>query len=251
MQPFTRHPQICLYMFLSISLAIPLFLFVVAFVCLKKKKKKKKSLFVCFVGLVATPLFLYFMFLSFSFFPFVLAVVCLPGCQLVCLLPSLVGLVSVLHGWVRVWLGFGFLFVCLYVCLLVCLFVCLFVRLFCVVWRRACFLFLVLCCSCVLRLLFHPSEIPASLYLNPDTQISGCGSKLNRRGKPQILVHVSTHHGNPCWNSDFFSHSHIQMGTSHFGVEHSFLTNFGVDQYRVLTHSHILLKWPWVKVPYQ
>ena len=39
----------------------------------------------------------------------------------------------------------------------------------------------------------------------------GCGSKLNRRGKPQVLVHVSTYRGNPFWNSGFLSHSHIGM----------------------------------------
>ena len=27
----------------------------------------------------------------------------------------------------------------------------------------------------------------------------GCGSKLNRRGKPQVLIHVSTYQGNPFW----------------------------------------------------
>ena len=27
----------------------------------------------------------------------------------------------------------------------------------------------------------------------------GCGSKLNRRGNPQVLVHVSTYQGNPFW----------------------------------------------------
>ena len=29
----------------------------------------------------------------------------------------------------------------------------------------------------------------------------GRGSKFNRRGKPQVLVHVSTNQGNPFWNS--------------------------------------------------
>ena len=37
----------------------------------------------------------------------------------------------------------------------------------------------------------------------------GCGSKFNRRGKPQVLVHDSTYQGNPFWNSGFLSHSHI------------------------------------------
>ena len=37
----------------------------------------------------------------------------------------------------------------------------------------------------------------------------GCGSKLNRRGKPQVLVHVSTYQGTPFWNSGFLRHSHI------------------------------------------
>ena len=37
----------------------------------------------------------------------------------------------------------------------------------------------------------------------------GCGSKLTRRGKPQVLVHVSTYQGNPFRNSGFLSHSHI------------------------------------------
>ena len=27
----------------------------------------------------------------------------------------------------------------------------------------------------------------------------GSGSKSNRRGKPQVLVHVSTYQGNPFW----------------------------------------------------
>ena len=33
----------------------------------------------------------------------------------------------------------------------------------------------------------------------------GCGSKLNRRGKPQVLVHVSTYQGNPFWHGFFLS----------------------------------------------
>ena len=28
-------------------------------------------------------------------------------------------------------------------------------------------------------------------------RLKGCGSKLNRAGKPQVLVHVSTYQGNP------------------------------------------------------
>ena len=42
--------------------------------------------------------------------------------------------------------------------------------------------------------------------LQPDTPNwpIGCGSKLSRRGKPQVLVHVSTYQGNPFWNSGFF-----------------------------------------------
>ena len=39
--------------------------------------------------------------------------------------------------------------------------------------------------------------------------LHGCGSKLNR-GKPQVLVHVSTYQGNPFWNSGFLSHSHME-----------------------------------------
>ena len=35
------------------------------------------------------------------------------------------------------------------------------------------------------------------------------GSKLNRRGKAQALVHVSTYQGKPCWNSGSLSHSHM------------------------------------------
>ena len=31
----------------------------------------------------------------------------------------------------------------------------------------------------------------------------GCDSKFNRRGKPQVLVHVSTYQGNPFWYSGF------------------------------------------------
>ena len=37
----------------------------------------------------------------------------------------------------------------------------------------------------------------------------GCRSKLNRRGKPQVLVYVSTYKGNPFWISGFLSHCHI------------------------------------------
>ena len=37
----------------------------------------------------------------------------------------------------------------------------------------------------------------------------GCGSKLNdRRGKPQVVVHVSTYQGKPFWYL-FLSHSHL------------------------------------------
>ena len=31
----------------------------------------------------------------------------------------------------------------------------------------------------------------------------------DRRGKPQVLVHVSTYQGNPFWNSGCLSHSHM------------------------------------------
>ena len=41
------------------------------------------------------------------------------------------------------------------------------------------------------------------------SQANGCGSKLNRRGKPQVLVHVSTYQGNPFWNSGILSHSRM------------------------------------------
>ena len=34
----------------------------------------------------------------------------------------------------------------------------------------------------------------------------GCGSNLDRRGKPQVLVHVSTYLGNPCWYRFFEPH---------------------------------------------
>ena len=37
----------------------------------------------------------------------------------------------------------------------------------------------------------------------------GCGSKSNRRAKPQALVHVSTYQGKPFWNSGVLSHSHV------------------------------------------
>ena len=36
-----------------------------------------------------------------------------------------------------------------------------------------------------------------------------CGSKLNWRGNPQVLVHVSTQ-GNPFWNPGFLSHNHVE-----------------------------------------
>ena len=39
-----------------------------------------------------------------------------------------------------------------------------------------------------------------------DPQPYGCGSKLHRRSKLQVLVHVSTYQGNPLWNSGFLSH---------------------------------------------
>ena len=41
----------------------------------------------------------------------------------------------------------------------------------------------------------------------------GRGSKLNRGGKPRVLVHVSTSQGNPFWNSGCLSHSHLAMST--------------------------------------
>ena len=34
-------------------------------------------------------------------------------------------------------------------------------------------------------------------------QENECGSKLNRRGRPQVLVHVSTYQGNPFWHRFF------------------------------------------------
>ena len=48
--------------------------------------------------------------------------------------------------------------------------------------------------------LAHPK---CCFYLNLWEQY-GCGSNLSRRGKPQVLVHVSTSQGNPCWISGFF-----------------------------------------------
>ena len=36
-----------------------------------------------------------------------------------------------------------------------------------------------------------------------------CGSTLNRRGKPLVLVHVCTYQGHPFWNSGFLSHCHL------------------------------------------
>ena len=44
----------------------------------------------------------------------------------------------------------------------------------------------------------------------------GCGSKFNGRGKPQVLVHVSTCQGKPFWNSGFWSHSHLSWTTMGF-----------------------------------
>ena len=40
----------------------------------------------------------------------------------------------------------------------------------------------------------------------------GCGSKLNRRGKPQVLVHVSTCQGNPFWHKRKEAPSHKSFG---------------------------------------
>ena len=55
-----------------------------------------------------------------------------------------------------------------------------------------------------------------SLCLEDHLYVScGCGSKLNRRGKPQVLVHVSTYQGNPFWNSGFLSHSHVSPMVIH------------------------------------
>ena len=39
----------------------------------------------------------------------------------------------------------------------------------------------------------------------------GCGSKSSSRGKPRVLVHVSTYQGNPFWNSGFLSHCHMEL----------------------------------------
>ena len=43
-------------------------------------------------------------------------------------------------------------------------------------------------------------------------QVSGLGHET-RRGKPQVLVHVSTGQGSPFWNSGFLSHSHMEKPT--------------------------------------
>ena len=40
----------------------------------------------------------------------------------------------------------------------------------------------------------------------------GVASKLTRRGKPQVLIHVSTYQGNPFWNAGFLSRSHMCFG---------------------------------------
>ena len=56
-----------------------------------------------------------------------------------------------------------------------------------------------------------PTIFGGTLQRRP-TASCGCGSKLNdRRGKPQVLVHVSTSRsGNPFWEFlCFLSHSHI------------------------------------------
>ena len=39
----------------------------------------------------------------------------------------------------------------------------------------------------------------------------GCGSKLNRRGKPQVLVHVSTYQVNPFWYRLFEPQPHVSL----------------------------------------
>ena len=55
------------------------------------------------------------------------------------------------------------------------------------------------------------SESLVSAFSKPRIQLrvpflpSGCGSKLNNWGKPQVLVHVSTYQGKPFWNSGFLS----------------------------------------------
>ena len=41
------------------------------------------------------------------------------------------------------------------------------------------------------------------------TRQYGCGSRLNRRGKPPVLAFVSAYQGKPSWNSGFLSHSHM------------------------------------------
>ena len=64
------------------------------------------------------------------------------------------------------------------------------------------------------RVKLHRHELSSERYAD--------GSKLNdRRGKPQVLVHVSTYRlGNPFWNSGFLSHSHtLAMGPSFFSVQ--------------------------------
>ena len=47
---------------------------------------------------------------------------------------------------------------------------------------------------------------------------NGYGSKLTRRGKPQVLVHVSTYQGNPFWNSGFLSHSQMDAQACALGA---------------------------------
>ena len=62
--------------------------------------------------------------------------------------------------------------------------------------------------------------IGAPPILEPILVGIGCGSKLNRRGKPQVLVHFSTYQGDPFWNSGFLSHSRLVMftGVTGFGL---------------------------------
>ena len=50
-----------------------------------------------------------------------------------------------------------------------------------------------------------------------------CGLKLNRRGKPQVLVSMFPLTRVPYWNSGFLSHSHFSENIPHFQHAKNFL----------------------------
>ena len=71
-------------------------------------------------------------------------------------------------------------------------------------------------------------------------QAYGCGSKLTRRGNPQVLVHSTSRSGKPFWNSGFLSHSHGR----------GFLVTLGQVEGRLLSSLQASVRAPsdWLKL---